>query len=76
MEKQVNELQTRQLELLSIMSKSDAHASKCVKLGLIYADEYPDELGEYESARAEYVANEQAIAELEALSDEEIDAIL
>lgn len=76
MEKQVNELQTRQLELLSIMAKSDAHASKCVKLGLIYADEYPEELGEYESARAEYVANEQAIAELEALPDEEIDAIL
>lgn len=58
------------------MAKSDAHASKCVKLGLTYADEYPDEFVEYESARLEYVANEQAIAELEALPDEEIDAIL
>ena len=44
------------------MAKSDAHASKCVKLGLIFADEYPDEFCEYKSARAEYVANEQAIA--------------
>ena len=67
--RQINE---QQLNLLSIMAKSDAHASKCAKLSLIFADEYPEEYDEYCSAREQYNANQERIAELEnALIDEE-----
>ena len=67
--RQANE---QQLNLLSVMAKSDAHASKCAKLGLVFADEYPDEYEEYCSAREQYNANQERIAELEdAYIDEE-----
>ncbi len=62
----------QQLNLLSVMAKSDAHASKCAKLGLVFSDEYPEEYAEYCSAREQYNANEERIAELEsACIDEE-----
>ena len=66
--RQANE---QQLELLSVMAKSDAHASKCAKLGLVFADEYPEEYQEYCSAREQYNANQERIAELEAACIEE-----
>ena len=37
-EERMARIQERLFELASIMSKSDAHASKCVKLGLSYKD--------------------------------------
>ena len=46
--RQANE---QQLNLLSVMAKSDAHASKCAKLNLTFAEEYPDEYKEYCNAR-------------------------
>lgn len=61
----------QQLHLLSVMAKSDAHASKCAKLGLVFADEYPDEYEEYCSAREQYNANQERIAELESACIEE-----
>ena len=61
----------QQLNLLSVMAKSDAHASKCAKLGLIFADEYPEEYAEYCSAREQYNANQDRIAELESACIEE-----
>ena len=66
--RQINEQQT---ELLATMAKSDAHASKCAKLGLIFADEYPEEYDEYCSAREQYNANQERIAELESACIEE-----
>ena len=66
--RQANE---QQLELLSVMAKSDAHASKCAKLGLTFADEYPEEYEEYCSAREQYNANQERIAELESACIEE-----
>ena len=66
--RQANE---QQLNLLSVMAKSDAHASKCAKLGLVFADEYPEEYQEYCSAREQYNANQERIAELEAACIEE-----
>lgn len=65
----------QQLELLSVMSKSDAHASKCAKLGLIFADEYPEEYEEYCSAREQYNTNQERIAELENARIEEDDRV-
>ena len=66
--RQANE---QQLNLLSVMAKSDAHASKCAKLGLIFSDEYPEEYAEYCSAREQYNANQEHIAELESACIEE-----
>ena len=61
----------QQLNLLSVMAKSDAHASKCAKLGLVFSDEYPDEYEEYCYAREQYNANQERIAELESVCIEE-----
>jgi hypothetical protein len=63
-QEELNKLQSRQLELLQIMSKSDAHAAKCAKLGVKFSDEYPNELKEYEAANAEYNSNEETISAL------------
>lgn len=53
--RQMNEQQT---ELLAIMAKSDAHAAKCSKLGLVFANEYPQEYAQYCEARERYNANQ------------------
>ena len=66
--RQINEQQT---ELLATMAKSDAHASKCAKLNLTFAEEYPEEYKEYCSAREQYNANQERIAELESACIEE-----
>ena len=66
--RQANE---QQLELLSVMAKSDAHASKCAKLGLTFEKEYPEEYQEYCSAREQYNVNQERIAELENAEIEE-----
>ena len=71
--RKVNE---QQLNLLSVMAKSDAHASKCAKLGLTFAEEYPEEYAEYCSAREQYNANQDRIAELENACIEEEEHIL
>ena len=63
-EENLSRLQARQLELIAIMSKSDAYAAKCAKLGVKFSDEYPNELKEYEAANAEYNSNEEVISTL------------
>lgn len=65
-QEQINALESRQLELQAIMEKSDAHASKCSKLGLKFNQEYPDDLAEYQAANAEYNTNESRIRALKA----------
>ena len=64
-------IQERLLELASVMSKSDAHASKCVKLGLSYKDNYPNEYKEYIKAREDYNQLEKDLATLESVEVEE-----
>ena len=68
--RQANE---QQLNLLSVMAKSDAHASKCAKLGLVFAYEYPEEYQEYCYAREQYNNNQDRISELESACIEEED---
>ena len=70
--RQANE---QQLNLLSVMAKSDAHASKCAKLGLVFSDEYPEEYAEYCSSREQYNANQDRIAELESACIEEDESV-
>ena len=64
-------IQERLLELASIMSKSDAHASKCTKLGISFKDEYPNEYDEYTQAREDYNQLENEIIALESVEVEE-----
>lgn len=63
---QLEQLQARQVELQTIMARSDAHAAKCIKLGKRFSTEYPEEKTAYEAANVEYNANEVVMAELEA----------
>ena len=64
-------IQERLLELASIMSKSDAHASKCIKLGISFKDTYPNEYKEYTQAREDYNQLEKDLAALEGVDIEE-----
>ena len=70
-EEKMARIQEQLLELASIMSKSDAHASKCVKLGLSYKDTYPNEYKEYTQAREDYNQLEKDLAALENVEVEE-----
>ena len=70
-EERVAHIQEQLLELASIMSKSDAHASKCVKLGLSYKDNYPNEYDEYTQAREDYNKLEKDLTALESVEVEE-----
>ena len=64
-------IQEQLLELASIMSKSDAHASKCVKLGASFKSMYPNEYDEYVKAREDYNQLEEEIISLESAEVEE-----
>ena len=71
---QLQQLEERQLELLSVMSESDAHAAKCAKLGKKFATAYPEDYAAYTAANDEYNANEAKIAEAKlAIEAEEIE---
>lgn len=68
---QIQALESRQMELLKTMSDSDAHAAKCMKLGLKFKTQYPDEYDIYVAAREEYNENEEALATLKIQEAEE-----
>ena len=70
-EERMTRIQERLLELASIMCKSDAHASKCVKLGASYKNMYPEEYKEYTQAREDYNNLENEIIALESVEVEE-----
>ena len=70
-EERIARIQERLLELASVMSKSDAHASKCVKLGLSYKENYPNEDDEYTQAREDYNQLEKELVALENVEVEE-----
>ena len=70
-EERMARIQESLLELASIMSKSDAHASKCTKLGVSYKDNYPNEYKEYIKAREDYNQYEKDLVTLESVEVEE-----
>lgn len=70
-QQRIDRLQTRQLELRAIMASSDERAAKCLKSGLVFRDEYPEDFARYEAANAEYNRNEQTLAGLVALRERE-----
>lgn len=70
-DEQVRLLNERMFALAHTMSESDAHASKCTKLGLSYKDNYPNEYDEYIKAREDYNQLEKDLAALESVEVEE-----
>ena len=70
-EEKLTRIQERLFELASVMSKSDAHASKCTKLGISYKDNYPNEYKEYIKAREDYNQLEKDLFALESVEVEE-----
>ena len=70
-ENKMARIQEQLLELASVMSKSDAHASKCVKLGASFKNMYPEEYKEYTQAREDYNQLEKDLAALESAEVEE-----
>lgn len=54
----LNQYIIRQSELKNIMSESDKYAAKCYKLGLSFAETYPEMYNAYISANEEYNNNE------------------
>ena len=69
-EERMARIQEQLLELANVMSKSDAHASKCVKLGLSYKNTYPNEYKEYIQAREDYNQLEKDLTALESVEVE------
>ena len=69
-EDKIARIQEQLLELASIMSKSDAHASKCAKLGVSFKNMYPNEYKEYTQAREDYNQLEKDLAALEGVEVE------
>ena len=52
-QRQIDILESRQLELRAVMAKSDDRAAKCIKSGLDFRATYPLDYEEYEAANAE-----------------------
>lgn len=71
-ENMLAKLREEQLRLAAVMTESDAHACKCVKLGLNFSHAYPDEFAAYVSAREKYNDNEKNISLLEKEIEESI----
>ncbi len=46
------------------MGRSDAHAAKCLKLDISFAENYPEDLRAYNAANAEYNRNEETLTAL------------
>ena len=67
---QLSALESRQIELRNTMAASDAHASKCAKLGLDFKITYPDDYTAYIAANDEFNTNEKQLATLQAQLDE------
>lgn len=67
----LHSLNERQLAVSAIIASSDAHASECTKLGLVFSESFPEEHQEYEAALAKYRENKARIEEVEAIIPED-----
>lgn len=70
-QRQIDELQSRQLELRALMAASDARAAKCFKTGTSFRDTYPDDFLRYQDANEQYNRNQLTLARLEAVREAE-----
>jgi uncharacterized coiled-coil protein SlyX len=75
---QIARLNERQVELQSIMAKSDKHLWGCLKKLLeTFRENYPEDYAEYITSNDEYNDNEKLLKELEAkLAEEEQNGVV
>ena len=66
-ELKLQHLAEQQFELKKEIERGDEHAIKCVKKGLIYSEEYPDEYANYLLAVTQYNDNQQEIEHLQTI---------
>ena len=66
-ELKLQRLAEQQFELKKEIERGDEHAIKCVKKGLIYSEEYPDEYANYLLAVTQYNDNQQEIEHLQTI---------
>lgn len=73
-QRQIDILESRQLELRAVMAKSDDRAAKCIKSGLDFRATYPLVMRSTKRPTRKYNANEKTLAELRARRAEELAA--
>ena len=61
---QISGIESQMLALKDTMAKSDAHASRCIKLGLSFEETYPDDVPVYKAANKSYNDLEVKLASL------------
>lgn len=71
MERQLNIIESKILECLEIMKRTDERALKCFKLGLDFRTTYPEEYELYINAREKYNELEIKRDEIKRLIEEE-----
>lgn len=62
---QIRSIESQMLALKDTMAKSDAHASRCIKLGLSFEETYPDDVPVYKAANKEYNELEAKLVKLQ-----------
>jgi len=67
----ISALESRQLELRTIIESCTDHAIRCVILSKKFSTQYPEEYAAYIAADEEYSANQRTLAELKAARDAE-----
>ena len=70
-ELRLQHLNEQQFKLKKEIERGDEHAIKCVKKGLVYSEEYPDEYANYLLAVAQYNDNQQEIEHLQTIVTED-----
>lgn len=66
-ELKLQRLAEQQFELKKEIERGDEHAIKCVKKGLVYSEEYPDEYASYLLAVKQYNENQEEIEYLQTI---------
>lgn len=72
---QIRSIESQMLALKDTMAKSDAHASRCIKLGLSFEETYPDDVPVYQAANKEYNELEAKLVKLQQQFAAEQDAM-
>ena len=72
----INALEGEMLQQMAAMKKSDGKSSKCYKMGISFAEEYPKDYEEYIAANHRYNSIEEELSPLyEQLAKEEAEEI-
>lgn len=63
-------LNEQQFKLKKEIERGDEHATKCVKMGISYKEEYPEEYDDYIIALEQYNSNEEELKKIKKIEVE------